>query len=118
MEVSAQLHAPAALSRGKALESIRQEAGLLGPRVGLGTVTKMKAPFPATAGNPARSLVTTLPKLPRLQHYLTCTNTILHLLSYGLYFMLDESKKPPPHPQEKLAKDKLKGKDKVVSVLN
>jgi hypothetical protein len=32
--------------------------------------------------------------------------------------MLDESKKPPPHPQEKLAKDKLKGKDKVVSVLN
>jgi len=46
MEMSGQLHAPAALPAGERALGILWIGGWVGPRVGLGTVEKRKIPSP------------------------------------------------------------------------
>jgi hypothetical protein len=66
MEVSGQIHAPAALLQEKSPRTHLLE-GRGGPRAGLDEVVKRKISFPSresNRGRPARSIVTTLRKYP------------------------------------------------------
>jgi hypothetical protein len=71
MEVNGELQAPGSFTQGERTAGTRSTGGWVAPRAGVDAVAKRKNPFIGTCresnpDRPARSLVTTLTAIPRL----------------------------------------------------